>query len=83
MESELKTNAVHLSPKEQYQIRKSIIRLWKEVQIASLIAQGKEAEARGCDSALFLEQSRSQPRRGGVPAPRGPEFHAAMSFAVL
>lgn len=30
MENELKTNAVHLSPEEQYQIRKSIIRLSKK-----------------------------------------------------
>jgi len=30
MEKELKTNAVRLSPEEQYQIRKSIIRLTKK-----------------------------------------------------
>ena len=30
MENELKTNAIHLSPEEQYQIRKSIIRLSKK-----------------------------------------------------
>jgi hypothetical protein len=30
MENELKTNAVKLSPDEQYQIRKSIIRLLKK-----------------------------------------------------
>ena len=30
MENELKTNAVKLSPNEQYQIRKSIIRLSKK-----------------------------------------------------
>jgi len=30
MENELKTNAVRLSPQEQYQIRKSIVRLWKQ-----------------------------------------------------
>ena len=29
MEDELKTNAVKLSPEEQYQIRKSIVRLSK------------------------------------------------------
>jgi hypothetical protein len=29
MEKELRTNAVHLNSEEQYQIRKSIIRLWK------------------------------------------------------
>ena len=30
MENELKTNAVKLSPDEQYQIRKSIVRLLKK-----------------------------------------------------
>jgi transposase len=30
MENELRTNAVRLSPEEQYQIRKSIVRLWKQ-----------------------------------------------------
>ena len=30
MENELKTMAQKLSPEEQYQIRKSIIRLWKK-----------------------------------------------------
>jgi len=39
MENELKTNAVHLSPKEQYQIRKSIIRLWKEGKANGEIAE--------------------------------------------
>lgn len=41
MENELKTNAVHQSPEEQYQIRKSIIRLSKKgksnVEIAEIL----------------------------------------------
>jgi len=32
MENELKTNAVKLSPDEQYQIRKSIVRLLKKAK---------------------------------------------------
>lgn len=39
MEKELKTNAVKLSPKEQYQIRKNIVRLLKQAKSNSEIAE--------------------------------------------
>ncbi|MDR0305384.1 MAG: helix-turn-helix domain-containing protein [Chitinispirillales bacterium] len=39
MENELKTNAKHLSPEEQYQIRKSIIRLSKQGKKVKEIAE--------------------------------------------
>ena len=39
MENELKTNAVKLSPNEQYQIRKSIIRLSKKGKTNGEIAE--------------------------------------------
>ena len=39
METELKTNAVRLSQEEQYQIRKSIIRLWKKDKSNNEIAE--------------------------------------------
>ena len=39
MENELKTNAVKLSPEEQYQIRKSIIRLSKKGKTNGEIAE--------------------------------------------
>ncbi len=39
MEKELKTNAVKLSPEEQYQIRKSIVRLFKQGKKNGEIAQ--------------------------------------------
>lgn len=39
MEKELKTNAVHLSPQEQYQIRKSIVRLLQHGKSNSEIAE--------------------------------------------
>jgi transposase len=39
MENELKTNAVHLSPEEQYQFRKSIIRLWENGKSNEEIAE--------------------------------------------
>ena len=39
MENELKTNAVKLSPEEQYQIRKSIVRLSKKGKTNDEIAE--------------------------------------------
>ena len=39
MENELKTNAVKLSPEEQYQIRKSIVRLSKKGKTDDEIAE--------------------------------------------
>lgn len=39
MENELKTNAVKLSPEEQYQIRKSIVRLSKKGKTNGEIAE--------------------------------------------
>ena len=39
MENELKTNAVKLSPDEQYQTRKSIVRLLKKGKAKSEIAE--------------------------------------------
>jgi transposase len=39
MENELKTNAVRLSPEEQYRIRKGIIRLWKQGKSNEEIAE--------------------------------------------
>ncbi len=39
MEEELKTNAVKLSPEEQYQIRKNIVRLFKQGKKNSEIAE--------------------------------------------
>jgi transposase len=39
MENELRTNAVRLSPEEQYQLRKSIVRLWKQGKHNQEIAQ--------------------------------------------
>ena len=39
MENELKTNAVKLSPEEQYKIRKSIVRLGKKGKTNGEIAE--------------------------------------------
>jgi len=39
MEKEIKTNAVHLSPGEQYQVRKNIIRLWQKGKSNQEIAE--------------------------------------------
>ncbi len=39
IEEELKTNAVKLSPEEQYQIRKNIVRLFKQGKKNSEIAE--------------------------------------------
>jgi transposase len=46
MEKELRTNAVSLSPKEQYQIRKSIIRLWKKGKSNEEIAETLDVSER-------------------------------------
>jgi len=46
MEKELKTNAVRLSPEEQYQIRKSIVRLWKQGKSNPEIAETLDVSER-------------------------------------
>ena len=46
MENELKTNAVKLSPDEQYQIRKSIVRLSKTGKTNGEIYDGQESDIR-------------------------------------
>ena len=47
MESELKTNAVKLSPDEQYQIRKSIVRLSKKGKTNGEIAEILDVSEKG------------------------------------
>jgi len=58
MDNELKTNAVRLSPKEQYQIRKSIVRLWKQGKMNSEIAQTLDVSERHVRNVkkLYTEQ---------------------------
>ena len=46
MEKELRTNAVSLSPEEQYQIRKSIVRLWKKGKSNEEIAETLDVSER-------------------------------------
>jgi len=46
MDNELKTNAVTLSPEEQYQIRKSIVRLWKKGKSNSEIVETLDVSER-------------------------------------
>ena len=46
MENELKTNAVRLSPEGQYQIRKSIVRLWKQGKSNPEIAETLDVSER-------------------------------------
>ena len=46
-ESELKTNAVKLSPDEQYQIRKSIVRLSKKGKTNGEIAEILDVSEKG------------------------------------
>jgi len=58
MENELKTNAVSLSPEEQYQIRKSIIRLWKQGKSNQVIAETLDVSERHVRSVkrIYAEQ---------------------------
>ena len=46
MENELKTNAKRLSPEEQYQIRKSIVRMSKQGKSNPEIAQALDVSER-------------------------------------
>lgn len=54
MENELKTNAVSLSPKEQYQIRKSIIRLSKYGKQSKEIAEILDVSLRHVQNTIRL-----------------------------
>ena len=69
MERDLKTNAVRLSPDEQYQIRKSIIRLWKMGKGKKEIAEIEDVSLRHVFNTI------RQYKDGGIaaikPQPRG------------
>ena len=54
MENELKTNAVRLGQKEQYQIRKSIIRLSKKGKSNKEIAEIEDVSLRHVQSTLRM-----------------------------
>ena len=58
MENELKTNAKRLSPQEQYQIRKSIVRLSKKGKAAAEIAEILDVSIRHVESIrkIYKEQ---------------------------
>ena len=62
MENELKTNAVRLSPEEQYQIRKSIIRLCKAGKDNHEIAEILDVSLR------HVQSTKSQYADGGIAA---------------
>jgi transposase len=62
MENELKTNAVRLSPDEQYQIRKSIIRLWKKGKSNEEIAEIEDVSLR------HVQNTKKQYLNGGSGA---------------
>ena len=74
MEKELRTNAVKMSPEEQYQIRKSIIRLFKQGKKNGEIAEildvserhvrsVKKQYAEGGINALKPQKTRTRHRR--------------------
>ena len=52
MDNELKTNAVHLSQDEQYQIRKNIVRLHKQGKIPKEIVIILDVSRRHVDSTI-------------------------------
>jgi len=60
MENELKTNAVRLRPEEQYQIRKSIIRLWKNGKCNEEIAEVLDVSLR------HVQNTKKQYADGGI-----------------
>ena len=62
MENDLKTNAVRLSPEEQYQIRKSIIRLSKNGKENTEIAEILDVSLR------HVQNTRKQYADGGIAA---------------
>ena len=62
MESDLKTNAVRLSPDEQYRIRKSIIRLWKMGKGKKEIAEIEDVSLRHVFNTI------KQYKDGGIAA---------------
>lgn len=62
MEKELKTNAVRLSPEEQYQIRKSIIRLSKKGERNEEIAEILDVSLR------HVQNTKKQYADGGIAA---------------
>lgn len=62
MENELKTNAVKLSPNEQYQIRKSIIRLSKKGKTNGEIAEIRDVSER------HVKSVKKQYSEGGLAA---------------
>jgi transposase len=62
MENELKTNAVRLSPDEQYQIRKNNIRLWKKSKRNEEIAEILDVSLRHVQSTKKLYMN------GGIDA---------------
>jgi len=64
MEKELKTNAVRLSPQEQYQIRKSIIRLSKQGKNNEEIAEIEDVSLR------HVQNTKKQYGDGGIAAIR-------------
>ena len=58
MDNEIKTNAVNLNPGEQYQIRKSIVRLWKQGKSNSEISEILDVSERHVRNVkkLYAEQ---------------------------
>jgi transposase len=64
MENELKTRAVRLSPAEQYQIRKSIIRLLKQGKSNEEIAEIEDVSLR------HVQNTKKQYKDGGIAAIR-------------